>query len=338
MSVTTANEDAIPDGVAAVLDQHVSHELLKAVTVGQSAYYLVSQSGENEGNLVVIRQTPGAAPEVVAADTALAGLDTLPREVVAALEAIFGEPASETAAAEKALHGPEALSALAATATREQIRRRLFNEAHQLDGHLSSRDVPGTQHGEVACAWAVNEVARRGVGRPIGGNLSVDAMRKVLVDRHFPITEAQAVEGTIILSPNAGSISGHVGIVGGSTSSGRRVYSNSSLRALWTHYYTVDSWKAYFRGQKGLRVEFFELNPSQFTGGTPPYPGTPLQQGSRGGDVRTVQQRLNELGNRLETDGIFGPATHQAVVAFQKKVHLTADGIVGPKTWAALWG
>src|SRR4051812_29156533 len=192
MSATAANKDAIPDDVTAVLDPHLSHELLKKITVDASVYYIVSQSGENEGNLVVIRQTPGAAPEVVAADTALAGLDTLPQEVAAALETIFGEPANETAATAEALRAPEALSALAATTTREQICQRLFNEAHQLDGHLSSHDVPGTQHGNFACAWAVNEVARRALGRPVGGNLSVVAMRKVLVDRHFSITEAQA--------------------------------------------------------------------------------------------------------------------------------------------------
>ncbi|MFB4164691.1 peptidoglycan-binding protein [Alteribacillus sp. JSM 102045] len=35
-------------------------------------------------------------------------------------------------------------------------------------------------------------------------------------------------------------------------------------------------------------------------------------------------------------DGIFGPQTEQAVRTFQKKKKLTADGIAGQKTWAAL--
>ncbi|QRN96372.1 TIGR02594 family protein [Archangium violaceum] len=39
---------------------------------------------------------------------------------------------------------------------------------------------------------------------------------------------------------------------------------------------------------------------------------------------------------QLPVDGDFGQKTHEAVVRFQKTRHLTADGVVGAKTWAAL--
>jgi murein L,D-transpeptidase YcbB/YkuD len=39
-----------------------------------------------------------------------------------------------------------------------------------------------------------------------------------------------------------------------------------------------------------------------------------------------------------QIDGIFGPVTKTAVEQFQKSAGLTVDGIVGPKTWAALGG
>ena len=62
-----------------------------------------------------------------------------------------------------------------------------------------------------------------------------------------------------------------------------------------------------------------------------------LSKGSTGQDVKTLQTKLKELGYlQGKVDGIFGSATKKAVKAFQKANKLTADGIVGPKTFAAL--
>lgn len=73
------------------------------------------------------------------------------------------------------------------------------------------------------------------------------------------------------------------------------------------------------------------------TGGTPPYPGSALRQGSTGTAVQTMQQQLVTLGYQISVDGNFGPGTRRAVVDFQGKSGLTNDGICGPSTWAALW-
>jgi peptidoglycan hydrolase-like protein with peptidoglycan-binding domain len=64
--------------------------------------------------------------------------------------------------------------------------------------------------------------------------------------------------------------------------------------------------------------------------------GTLLQEGSQGEAVRAVQSRLDQLGDQLATDGIFGPATKNAVREFQTTHNLASDGVVGPKTWGAL--
>lgn len=62
-----------------------------------------------------------------------------------------------------------------------------------------------------------------------------------------------------------------------------------------------------------------------------------ISLGSSGPDVRLVQSLLNRIGyNAGAVDGIFGPRTYQAVIAFQANNALAADGIVGPATWAVL--
>jgi murein DD-endopeptidase MepM/ murein hydrolase activator NlpD len=66
--------------------------------------------------------------------------------------------------------------------------------------------------------------------------------------------------------------------------------------------------------------------------GSRAYPGRELKRGAPAGpDVLYLQ---NKLG--VNPPGPFGPMTHAAVVAFQKKHGLLADGIVGPLTWSKL--
>ena len=61
-----------------------------------------------------------------------------------------------------------------------------------------------------------------------------------------------------------------------------------------------------------------------------------LEKGSKGEDVRFLQQKLNEFGAEIGVDGSFGNQTDRAVRNFQTDHGLTADGIAGPKTMAAL--
>ena len=61
-----------------------------------------------------------------------------------------------------------------------------------------------------------------------------------------------------------------------------------------------------------------------------------LKKGSRGENVKKLQQALKAKGYKVSADGVFGANTEKAVKAFQKKNKLTADGVVGRKTAAKL--
>ncbi len=69
------------------------------------------------------------------------------------------------------------------------------------------------------------------------------------------------------------------------------------------------------------------------------YPGKPLQVGSTGKDVRTIQEQLNTIAKnypaikKVKVDGVFGQETRVAVETFQEIFNLSSDGIVGFSTW-----
>ena len=78
----------------------------------------------------------------------------------------------------------------------------------------------------------------------------------------------------------------------------------------------------------------------------PRFPGRLLRAGSRGAEVELLQRRLLELGLRDigGADGVFGDRTEWAVRQFQARSvdiagrPLEVDGVVGPRTWNALFG
>jgi peptidoglycan hydrolase-like protein with peptidoglycan-binding domain len=102
------------------------------------------------------------------------------------------------------------------------------------------------------------------------------------------------------------------------------------------------TWAALYSAYLGV-IDTAPIPPNTGIPGTPTlpaYPGTLIREGSRGENVRTVQTYLNALHSEypnipaVSVDGVFGPATRAAVVAAQQQLGLTADGIVGPASWA----
>jgi hypothetical protein len=64
------------------------------------------------------------------------------------------------------------------------------------------------------------------------------------------------------------------------------------------------------------------------------YPGETIDPGESGIHVKTIQQKLGVP----KPDGVYGPVTKKAIIAFQKANPKLGDaaGVVGPKTWAAI--
>ena len=63
-----------------------------------------------------------------------------------------------------------------------------------------------------------------------------------------------------------------------------------------------------------------------------------LSYGSKGSDVKTLQELLNQNGYSLDVDGVFGSKTQAAVKDYQTKNNLAVDGIAGNETWGSLSG
>ena len=64
----------------------------------------------------------------------------------------------------------------------------------------------------------------------------------------------------------------------------------------------------------------------------PKYPGTVQKLGSTGQPVKIIQAEIDAF-----VDGDFGPKTETAVKGWQSSNQVAADGMVGPKSWAAMF-
>ena len=64
-----------------------------------------------------------------------------------------------------------------------------------------------------------------------------------------------------------------------------------------------------------------------------------VKSGSKGDAVKGLQNALDVRSSQDvgPIDGIFGPATENAVKEFQRGASLADDGIAGPRTWEALY-
>ena len=94
-----------------------------------------------------------------------------------------------------------------------------------------------------------------------------------------------------------------------------------------------------FQRRRGLLVDGIAGPQTKRAIGARPLGARMLHKGNRGWDVAALQFRLQRHGYPPGgVDGVFGAGTQSAVTSFQSANGLTADGVAGPQTIAALRG
>ena len=142
---------------------------------------------------------------------------------------------------------------------------KLAEHARQQVDRFSSS--AGPDHGNLACVWAVRQLAHaaleRWITRTDGTAVFYPELRGCM-GTSLPQDEVPA--GGIVISPtrtrpNGTRNVGHVGLLGPAVadSDDRLIYSNSSAQALWQQNFTLASWRRRYVDQKGLEMHFYKL-------------------------------------------------------------------------------
>jgi putative chitinase len=92
----------------------------------------------------------------------------------------------------------------------------------------------------------------------------------------------------------------------------------------------LDDRKRYLQIAKGIWMA------NDAAAATSGHPTPVLRKGDQGDDVTELQNDLIAAGFKVFADGDFGEHTQEAVIAFQTRAGLKADGVVGAATWAVL--
>lgn len=137
--------------------------------------------------------------------------------------------------------------------------------------------------------------------------------------------------GTAVFTTGDDGKHGHIGLYAGD---GTVIEAMGAEQGVTTSKVTDKRWKAW--GElKMIEYEGRADEPAE----EPEDEYPTLRKGSKGKYVQLLQVKLKDRGYDLGkwgVDGDFGSATEAAVRKFQKDNGLTADGVVGKKTWAKL--
>ena len=99
----------------------------------------------------------------------------------------------------------------------------------------------------------------------------------------------------------------------------------------------VGSWSNYGKGNVRAKTATRKPPPASSSSGKTRKPKriALLKRGKKTGRIKLWQRILRACGHtQVKADGVFGPITERATRDWQHQRGLTADGVVGPRTWA----
>ncbi len=237
-----------------IFPKNMTRALVVMTTSNDTIYWVINLVSENEGGQSLLRHV-GNQTDVLLSDTTVFPVKPS-NEIPDAVADELNKAAPKLASEGTEPAGPEPPPGA-------DIGALVLASAKACDNKLVTKNVPGTNQGHLACAWAVNEVVNRALGKPIGGGLSTDNMFDVLKAHHNQLPAGQFAAGGIVISPRQGNRLGHVGIVGdiAVSVSNTVIYSNRSSLGIFSDFYKVGTWNQTF---SGLQVICFTLNADQF--------------------------------------------------------------------------
>ena len=249
---------------AATFRADMTRQLVVMTTFNNTTYWVTNQIGRQEGGQSLLRRVGSSDAEIVLSDSIVFPIE--PSEKIPAM--VANELNKAVPRTTTSPEGPRGNP----PGPGEDVAAKVFAAAQAFVGQDTSH-APNTDHGNLACAWAVNEVVRRALGKPIsadenGNNdTGTDGIFAVLKKHHNRVPSAKA--GAIVISPTPpeGNVHGHVGIVGktaGGAVGATPIFSNSSSASEFSQNYTINSWMARYRNKLHLDVLFYELNRDQF--------------------------------------------------------------------------
>jgi len=249
---------------ALVFPSDITRRLVVITIFDRESHWVVNAIGPNEGGQTLMRRVGNNPPELLHSDTVI-----LPVKANAQISASVAAELNKAIQKEQEVPaGP----AGPAPGPGDDINAKVLAAATAFVGQDTSH-VPLTKNGALACAWAVNEVVRLALGKPISredegtNGLSTIGICDVLKAHHTKLNSAgDAKPGTIILARTEGENHGHVGIVGTTTGGvdDTEVFSNKSHPGVFARNFTIRSFTRTFTGN-GLQVLFFALKRDQFT-------------------------------------------------------------------------